>query len=205
MKKEEKREEIRRILPLLWNSYQHMYDVRVKNIATQINFLLIVVSFLLTFSFSLFEYFNDYIFFLSIFFQVIALFTLIQVFFMKMPDVHWFEIEPTLESIQNKKFDENLFGDLKLLEGDTWSYLKKMERIRLISVCSILISLFITIFIFVLSYPSSLINSILILFLFLLLVIFYIKDQPNYKYRDNLENHLYRKKTANWLKDGKVA
>ena len=54
MKKEEKESELKRILPIIWNSYQHMYDVRSSNIQNRANFLLIIISFLPILSFIMF-------------------------------------------------------------------------------------------------------------------------------------------------------
>ncbi|KKK89002.1 hypothetical protein LCGC14_2737510 [marine sediment metagenome] len=84
MKKGEKKEKLKEILPLAWNSYQHMYDTRVNSTQTQINFLLIVISFLSIFSFMLFDYSKYMAFLFPIMLQFVAFVILLKSFFIKI-------------------------------------------------------------------------------------------------------------------------
>ena len=124
-----KQKEIKRILPLVWSSYQHMFDVRNFNSANKINYLLVVLSFLSAISVGLFIYYKHFFFILSLVIQLIAFLHLSRVIFIKKPSIHWFELKETLSEINEGKFDENLLATLKALEPDTNIYQNKIEEI----------------------------------------------------------------------------
>src|SRR3989344_7422030 len=83
--KEIKRNKLKEILPLFWNSYQHMYDVRERNIQTTINFLLIITTFLpiLCVTFYTTKLFDNKIILIPILFQILALLILLKSFYLK--------------------------------------------------------------------------------------------------------------------------
>ncbi len=166
---------------LLWNSYQHMYDVRERNIQNKINFLLIVTTFLPMLSITLYttKLFSNEIILIPIIFQIAALLILLKDFFIKGQLIHWFEFKPTLDLLHEDKFDVDFLSNLKALEDGTYKNMEakgKLIRIALnliiFSLYSILVSIVFVIFhITALAYLITLVIS----FLFLSLIIFYMK------------------------------
>jgi hypothetical protein len=88
MNSEAKEKELERILPLAWNSYQHMYDVRKTNMQNSANSLMAIISFLSVVSITLFTYFRNEIFLISTGFQLVAFVVLLKSFFLKGPPAH---------------------------------------------------------------------------------------------------------------------
>jgi len=183
MKKEEKQKEFSRILPLIWASYQHMYDVRVNTSQDSRNFLLIVISFILAISISLFLRFGNVFLLFPLFLQLSALVILFKTLFIKTI-VHWFEYKRTLKDIEKKEFDKNLFITLKTLENWTWVYQKDVRKITETSLYLIIISIYLTLLIFVGMNFTSPLNCIgySIITIFTLILFGYYKKQPKYEY-----------------------
>ncbi len=182
MKKEEKESELKRILPIIWNSYQHMYDVRSSNIQNRANFLLIIISFLPILSFIMFSYFKSEIFLLPILFQFLAFIVLIKSFFIRnWPLVNWLELKETLKSIEKNEFDKNLFSSLKSLENTTWLYYNEMNKIVKISIYLLLLSFYgmiLALFSFYFNFNFYLYTLIFILGLLPVLIFFFYYAQP---------------------------
>lgn len=188
---------------LFWNSYQHMYDVRERNIQNKINFLLIVATFLPMLSITLYttKLFSNEIILIPIIFQIAALLILLKDFFIKGLLIHWFEFEPTLNLLYEDKFDVNFFSTLKALENGTYTNMEakgKLIRTALIlivfSLYSILVSIvFVILHINILAYSITLAIS----FLFLALIIFYIKPII---FNIKSDHEEYVRKFDEWLK-----
>jgi len=197
MKKEEKKKELARILPIAWNSYQHMYDVREKNVQNEINFLLVVISFMSIISISLLNYSKDTLFFLPFLFQMASFLILIKSSFIKKHSLLWLELSSTLEKVEKGEFDQNLFAILKALENDTWIYLKEMQKIIRIALSILLSSVFLIILIlFDISFGYTLTSFLITVFLFILYGM-YIGKQLKYKNKESFKNSL--KEIEDWL------
>ena len=196
-----KETEIERILPLVWNSYQHMYDARKTNIQNDTNFLLVIISFLSVVSITLFTYFENEIFLFSALFQLIAFVVLLKSFFIKGSAIHWFEFKETLKNIEQGKFNEDLFASLKTLENDTYTYLIEMGKITKISLYCIIVSLYSILLAFAVLYFEKTILYVLVITLticLLLLICVYYKKQPKFNYDENYKK--YKKEIEKWLK-----
>ncbi len=188
MNRKEKQKEISRVLPLLWNSYQHMYDVRVNRTKNFINFLLIVISVLSAISISLFFKENNSLFLLPLIFQLIALVLLFKTFFVESI-VHWFKYDETLKDIENNEFGRNLFVTLKTLENWTHKYQKETGKIIEKSLTLLILSLYLTLFTFAIiyfNYPLSYLIIFVLTILTLILIVWYGKlPKYNFKKEDN--------------------
>ncbi len=198
--KEFKKSELKRIIPIAWNSYQHMYDVRVNNTQNMTNFLLIVISFLPIISLMLLTYFKNIIFLFPIFFQLLSFLILIKVFFIPKPPVNWIEVNLALENIAKEKFDENLFASLKALENETWIYLRESMKIIKCTLYLILFSLYCIILALIFLYFFGHILYFLTISLtviFLIIVLIYHKSQLNYKYNSNYKK--FKEQVEEWL------
>lgn len=206
MNRKERYDELERILPLAWNSYQHMYDVRATNTSNRINFLLIIVSFLPIACITLFTELNKSVFLLPIIPQIIAFTILLKVFFIKPPEIHWFNMvkyqikEIVLDDMKNKEFNKKLLSELKALEDDTWLYLREMRGMLKISSYLIVFSLYLIVSISIFLYFESnlmLYISNLFLITFLLWLCLYYHKQPKYDFSNNYQK--YQKQIEDWL------
>jgi len=188
MDREEKQKEISRALPLFWNSYQHMYDVRVGEVNNARNFLLVTISFLLVNSISLFFWRANMLFLFSWILQLIALLLLFKTFFIKTV-VHWFEYKKTLEKIKDREFDKDLFSTLKALEDWTFTYQGKAIKIMESTLVLILFSICLLLISFVGIYFSSHLNwTIYLTIIFLALILFdYYKKPLKYDFDKKYE------------------
>ncbi len=203
IKEEEKRKRLREILPLVWNSYQHMYDVRIRNTQNSISFLLIVISFLPIISLMLMDYFHNLIFLIPISFQLLAFLILISTFFVKTPGVHWIRIvdNDVLNEISQKEFDINLVASLKSIENMTWVYLIEMKKIIRFTLCTILISSYSLILAIIFIYfVGALLYMWIIILTFLFFLIFICgKNKLDYKYDSDFRK--FKKQIEEWLKE----
>ncbi len=183
MNKKEKLKDLSKALPLIWNSYQHMYDVRIRGQQDIRNFLLISFSFLILSSISLILTLKNNFILLPIIFQLIGLAILFKTIFIGTV-VHWFEYNELLGNIEKGNFERNLLADLKSIENWTWKYIKEMEKIIEQSLYYLILSIYTTLMIVILSYIEFPINQFLSLILTLsILVLFkYYKKQPLYQH-----------------------
>ncbi|MFZ5770864.1 MAG: hypothetical protein ACOY4W_05495 [Thermodesulfobacteriota bacterium] len=76
-------QKIKDILPILWSSYEHMYQARETGTTSSINFMMIVATFLPIFCLTLYNAFKSTLFLFPILFQVAALLILLKRFFIK--------------------------------------------------------------------------------------------------------------------------
>lgn len=203
-KEKEKREKLRKILPLAWNSYQHMYNTRAKNIENQINFLLIIVSFLPIISLILFQKFDNPIFLVPILPQFIALIFLLKPFFMKnWPIVNWMPWEWVKESILKNQFDQELFASLKGLENVTWTFQGIMKNLIKTSVYLLLLSLYGIILAVLSEYLQLQFYSYLLIFILgilLVSVLIFYEKQPDLMKKAISEIEEFKKQIEDWIK-----
>ena len=207
MTKSQKRKKLIEILPLVWNSYQHMYDVRERNIQSNINFLLIITTFLPILCVTLYttKEFSHMIILTPIFFQFLALLILLKSFFLKGSTIHWFELkkEELLKDIERDEFDIRLISELKSLENSTYVSMKAKGKLIKNSVYLIifsLLSMLLSITFIILNGSYLLyVLSIIIFFVFAFLLFIYYPRQPIYNYDRDLER--YFKLLKGWLEN----
>ena len=144
MKKFEKIKKLKETLPLFWNSYQHMYDVRERNSSSKINFLLIVATFLPLLSLGLYELFNNHIILIPILLQVTAIIILLTSFEAgKYAQIHWFKLEKKEDLKELEEgFEVRFISKLKELERGTWIRMYEEGKIIVISRHLVMFSLF---------------------------------------------------------------
>ncbi len=190
---------IKEILPLLWSSYEHMFEARESGIRNSINFLLLVVTFLPIVCLTLFFQFKNQLLLFPILFQVMALFILLKSFFIK-GQLPWLELESTLSQFDNDSFEIDFFATLKAAENGTYKRWKALSTI----VKRALFLLFFSIFLIILSclfmyFEGSgllYIVTVLLIIIFLLLYLFY-KDIPSYEFSDEYKG--IKIKIETWL------
>jgi len=193
-----KSKEIERILPLLWKSYQHMYDSRVNTTQNNSNFLLIIISFFTIISVSFLTSYKQALFLIPLTMQIIALFILTKIFFLKSP-IHWFQIDELLEDLTKKEFNEKLLADLKGLEEDTHIYLKESTKFVIFTLSLLILSVYFSAIIISELYFSPLI-ALQLSFVFISLLFIYlwrIDKQPKWKFTSSRDNVLKQIKEWN--------
>jgi len=125
-------EKIRMILPILWSSYEHMYEARETATQNKIHFLLIVVSFLPVICITLYATVKSELFLIPTLFQFLAVLVLLKTFFItgrKGPRIPWLNVNNLLEALENNTFEIEFFAILKTAEEDTAIYLKERNEI----------------------------------------------------------------------------
>ena len=193
----EKIKKLEKYLPLFWNSYQHMYDVRERNIQSNINFLLVVTTFLPAFCIALFntKQFSSTLILFPIIFQFIALIILLRSFFMKGSSVHWFKLGDMLKEFDENKFEINLISDLKSLEAMTHVSMRAKAELIKVSVYFILISLLLgllsIIFILLDGNMNIFLLFVIIIFVLSFLIFKFYKKQPEYKFKEDYKSYNY--------------
>jgi hypothetical protein len=197
----ERRNKLNDFLPLFWNSYQHMYDTRITNIQNRINFLLIIVSFSHIFCITLFVYFENPIILSPIIFQFIALLILLKSFFVKGPNVHWFEVDETLEAIDKNELEIDLFSTLKALENSTYTHMQFMGKIIKNSLILLIFSIYFTILLvcFVLWDNKLLLYLVVSILTLVLLYSYYHFIHPHSNYQEDYEN--IKEKVKKWIEN----
>jgi len=113
---------LREILPLFWNSYQHMYDARERKAKGMIDFLLIISTFLPILSVTLYttNLFNNPLILLPILLQIASIIILLKYFVVNTPAVHWFKLDKNLlDGLDNGTFEIITISTLKKLENFT--------------------------------------------------------------------------------------
>lgn len=198
MNKKEKQRELSKALPFIWNSYQHMYDVRITGQENTRNFLLISLSFLIAISVSLIFTLKNIFILLPLLFQLIGLAILFKTILMGTV-VHWFEYKELLGELEEGNFERNLLADLKSIENWTWKYIKEMGKIIEQSLYYLILSIYTTLMIVILSYIEFPINQFLSLILILsVLVLFkYYKKQPIHQHEK--ERSKFIEEIDRWL------
>lgn len=197
-----KHNQLKEILPLLWNSYEHMFTVRKTNTQNSINFLLVVVSFLSAISISLYTNFRSNIFLLPAILQIIALTILLKSFFI-MSTIStvtpWFKSEDTLKKLDNKQFEVSTFAVLKAVENSTWVELVEMQKIISKSLALVLFSLYSTFLAGLLLFfkKEMLYVSILILSLGFIWLYLYYRNLPKFDFTNEINR--YTQQIEKWL------
>lgn len=194
-------EKLRDILPILWNSYQHIYEVREAGTANGINYLMIVATFLPVFCITLYTAFDKSKFFLvPIIFQVAALLILLKRFFVR-GQIPWLKLEETLSQLKDNSFDSALFAELKAVETDT---LRRKEALRTIINWALIFLVF-SIFLIFLAFFFVILKGTICLYIamvllvlaFSLLWLFY-NQIPKSKVTE--EETQFKKKIEKWLR-----
>jgi hypothetical protein len=172
MKKQEKINRLKEILPIFWNSYQHMYDARERKAKGMIDFLLVISTFLPVLVVALYstDLLHHWLILLPILPQLTSLIILLKYFVVGTPAVHWFKLDKDLlESLNNGDFEIYTIATLKKLENftkvsmDSESNLIKKSRELLLF--SIFLLSFSSLFIFFNGNISLYISVLLLIFL----------------------------------------
>lgn len=194
---------IKEILPILWSSYEHMFEARETGIKNGINFLLIIVTFLPILCITLYIHFTSPLFLAPILFQVAALLILLKSFFIK-GQIPWLEFKETLSRLDDGSFEVKLFAALKAAENGTYNRLRALNTIIKRALFLLIFSIFLIALacLFMLLKGSVLLYVVtgLLLIVFLLLYFFY-KDVPNFDF--NNEYKQFKSNIEKWLKDEK--
>jgi len=199
--KEEKLNEIKRLLPIVWDSYEHMREIRKRGADNFRNFLLIVISFLPLISLSLFNHFDNILFFIPIVFQLVAFLLLIKTYFINEPQVPWINPKDFPNRIDQNKFDIIMFSQLKALEDDTFTQLNKTGKYVTWSLYTLLFSLYTLVLAVFFIYFSSFVLYLLIIFLTELLICIYIFYHKQITYETNKNMIRYLEQIEKWLKE----
>ena len=195
-------EKIKMIIPILWISYEHMSEVRRTRPQNNINFLLIVVSFLPVICLTLYIHFKSPLFLIPILFQVASLLILLKSFFIKGQMIPWLKLKKTLKLLADDTLEIDLFAILKAAESDTGTYLKLLDTIIKRALFGLILSVFLialaSLFTFLNGSFSLYVGTALLLILFVLLYFFY-NEIPTSDFKNNYER--YKIDIEKWLKD----
>lgn len=209
---------LKEAVPLCWKIYQHMYDVRLTNIQSRINFLLVIVSFLPLVCIGLYDYFKSPLLLFPILFQFVALIVLLTNFFIRHLGVLEFRIIKEakeldiLNQLDNNRFEADLIASLQANMNQTWTYLIKAGRIFHTAISLLLVSLFAlglaTVFALlnienVIAYTVKI--AIFSAFLLQHMHFKYFKNRPKLQEFDFDEDYKEcRAQVDNWLKETKI-
>ena len=190
------------ILPILWSSYEHMFEARKTGTQNNINFLLLVASFLPVICLTLYIHFNSPLFLIPTLFQVAALLILLKSFFIRRQILPWLSLKNTLKQLDNDIFETELFAILKMVENDTFNYKKALEIIIKRALFLLIFSIFLIVLGFLFMFLSGSISlyvvTVLLLIVFVLLYFFY-KEVPEFNYKNDYEDA--KSNIEKWLKD----
>lgn len=192
---------IKEILPILWSSYEHMFEAREIGIKNNINFLLIIDSFLPVICLTLYNIFKSPLFLVPTFFQAVALLILLKSFFIK-GQIPWIESEKTLLQFDDDTFDVKLFATLKAAENGTYIRMQALsviiKRALFLLIFSIFLIFFSCLFIFLKGSYLLYIGTALLVFAFSLLYFFY-KETPNFDFDTVYKD--FETNIEKWLKN----
>jgi len=196
-----KLEQLKRIIPSIWNSYKHMCDVRRIGMQNKVNFLVLVISFFSVISINLFTYFENDIFLIPFLLQLSSFVILLKNFFIKEEfKVHWFESDKLIKDLDRGEFNQDLFADLKALEDGTWIYITEVGRNIKISLYLLLLSLYSLLLTLIFIHFDRTILFFLVLILTMIsifVICIYYKRQPNFQYESNYKK--YKEQIDNWI------
>jgi len=201
---QDRHNKIKDILPILWSSYEHMYDVRETSTTNGINYLMIVATFLSVFCLTLYMAFKSHLFLFPIFFQIVALLILLKRFFIK-GQIPWLELKPTLSKLDDNAFESYLIATLKAAEADTWRRLGALNTIIKSALFLLVFSIFLTgiASVFMLTNGCNILSivlTILLVVVFSFLYFFY-KKTPESKFND--QETIFMNEIKNWLHEYK--
>jgi hypothetical protein len=193
--------EIKDILPILWSSYEHMYEVRETGTTTGINFLMIIATFLPIFCLTLYLAFTSPLFLFPILFQVAALLILLKRYFIQ-GQIPWLELKETLSQLDDNSFAVELLATLKAAETDTYMRLGALTTVIKRALVLLVFSIFLTALasLFMLLKGSVLlyVTTALLAIVFLLLCVFY-KQVPRFDFANEQKN--VKNDIEKWLKE----
>ena len=194
-------EKIKKILPILWSSYEHMFEARKTGTQSNINFLLIIVSFLPVICLTLYTHFESPLFLVPTLFQVAALLILLKSFFIKGQMIPWLESKDTLKQLDDDTFEIHLFAILKATENDTYKYLQMLTTIIKRALFLLIFSIFLIVLAFLFMFLSGSISLYLVIVLLLIvfvLLYFFYKEVPKSNFNNDCED--FKSNIEKWLK-----
>jgi hypothetical protein len=190
---------IKDILPILWSSYEHMFEVRETGTTNGIHYLMIVATFLPVFCLALYTAFTGPLFLVPILFQIAALLILLKRFFIK-GQIPWLEMEKTLSQLNDNDFEAALFATLKATEVDTWIRMRAFQTIINRALFLLVFSIFLTalasVFMFINGSIQLYVVTALLVVVFSFFFFFY-KEVPESKVNDDEKR--YTDEIKKWL------
>ncbi|MGE4545393.1 MAG: hypothetical protein AB7D06_14925 [Pedobacter sp.] len=190
---------IKDILPILWNSYEHIYEVRETSTTSSINYLMIIATFLPLFCLTLYGAFKIVLFIIPILFQIIALLILLKRFSIK-GSLPWFELKEILSQLDKNDFEAAFLAELKAAEDDTWrclvEYRTIIKRALFLLVFSIFLIALASVFMIMNGSTQLYVVTVMLLVVFLLLYFFY-NEVPESKFNSDKEK--YKDEIKKWL------
>jgi len=198
---ERKKGEIRKVLPLLWQSYQHVYNVRETSTQNRINFLLIVTTFLPVLSASLYARFSNDLLLLPILLQTIALLILLKDFFIRGRSIPWFETEQLFKDLENGNFEAASFATLKAAEADTHINLVESRKIINAALALLFLSLFAMIeaVLYMLFSPDTMFLALTAINIFGFAVLYAAYYRRSPKFNFSRDYGKYKEEIDEWL------
>lgn len=180
------------ILPILWDSYVHIYEARNNRIQNSINFLIVVVSFLPIICLTLFQIYKSNLYLFPIIPQLIALLILFKSFFIKQM-IPWLKYDEIIKNLDSNLIHTHLLSILKSAENETWLHLKILRKIIISSLLLIVLSIYLIIFSFIYNISKGrqsvcCMTVALIILLSLTIIYYIIKPNSNF---DNDYNKFY--------------
>ena len=193
MVEQDKHKKIKDIFPILWNSYEHMHNVRETNVINGIHYLIIVATFMPIFCLTLYMVFNKSIFFLfPILFQIVALLILLKKFFIKI-EIPWIELENTPKQLDRDVFEVSWFAELKAFENDTNRCRKAFRAIIKEGLALLLSSIFLTalasVFLFMNGEILLYVVIVILIVVFILLFFFCIECDIGNITNERMKSH----------------
>ncbi|MFH1235604.1 MAG: hypothetical protein V1685_01550 [Parcubacteria group bacterium] len=192
---------IKDILPILWSSYEHIYEVRETGTTSGINFLMIIATFLPIFCLTSYSAFKSPLFLFPILFQVAALLILLKRYFIK-GQIPWLKLKETLLQLDDNSFAVELFAALKACENGTYMRLRALNTVIKMALALLVFSIFLTALasLFMLLKGSVLlyVATALLVIVFLLLCFFY-KQVPRFDFANEEKN--VKNDIEKWLKE----
>jgi len=207
--KEDRIKRLREHLPLLWNSYQQMHDVRERRAKGMIDFLLVISTFLPILAVTLFttSLFNNPLILFPLIPQFLSIVILLKYFVVGNPSVHWFKLDKNfLAGLDNGNFEIELIASLKQLENMTFISMNEEGKLIRHSRNLILFSLFALVLSMIFILFSG---SLYLYFISLILIVIsgyiflvYYKRTPDFSKLDEDFNNS-KKLLEDWIKNEK--
>lgn len=177
--------ELDEAIPVLWNQYEHMYNVRKNGTQNQINFLLVVVSFLPIISIEFYLRSNYIPYLMPVLLLFIALIILLKSFFTPPLQIPWSERNYFRKIMEQRRTNEYFFAQLKATERETEIILDEGKKIIKAALCLIIFSLYSLLLAFLFNnlqattwlYTFTILSGLIFLFLF---IFFYKSKHSDY-------------------------
>ena len=207
-KKVRKNERVKRlgeILPLFWNSYQHMYDARERKAKGMVDFLLVISTFLPLLSIALYttDLFKNILILLPIIPQFISIIILLKYFAVNTPAVHWFMLDNNLlDGLENGNFEIKTIAILKKLEGFTYTSMleesKLIKKARTLLLSSLFILCLSALFVLFGGGLYLYLSSLILIIAWIYIIFVFYKKRPDFSGEDKLHED-NTKLLTNWI------